>query len=194
MKKQIFLSLFCLTGLILTFSNAQADSLVGVDIEEVVTISPGGEELRLRGAGVKNSARQALYVGGLYLQDDSSSASEILDSETTKRFVLFCEDSSIKPDALIRALNMGITANHGEQELIKLEPMIKQFNEIWNSEINEGDRVWVDYLPGIGTSISINGVEKGLIPGKEFYSAFLKTWIGDKPLNQSMKKQLLGKN
>lgn len=173
-------------------SNVFADSLVGVDIEEVITVSPGGEELRLRGAAIKNSARQAVYVGGLYLQENTTSATDILDSDTTKRFVLYCEDSSIKPDALIRALNMGIMANHDEQELIQLEPMIEQFNAIWSTEIKEGDRVWVDYLPTKGTSVLVNGVEKGLIPGKQFYSAFLKTWIGEKPLNQTMKKQLLG--
>jgi hypothetical protein len=177
--------------LIMTFT-AQADGLVGVDIEEVITVSPGGEELRLRGTAVKKSARQAVYIGGLYVQNNSLDAKGILSSETAKRFFLYCQDSTIKPDALMRALNLGLTVNHTEDELDSLKPMITQFNNIWNSEIKQGDKVWVDYLPGKGTSVSVNGVEKGLIPGKAFYDAFLKTWIGDKPLSKTMKKQLLG--
>jgi hypothetical protein len=184
-----FYSVFSLSSMTFT---VQADELVGVDIEEVITVSPGGEELRLRGTAVKTSARQAVYIGGLYLQNNTADAKDILSSEGAKRFFLYCQDSTIKPDALIRALNLGITVNHSEEELTNLAPMISRFNDIWNSEIKQGDRVWVDYLPGKGTAISVNGVEKGVIPGKGFYDAFLKTWIGDKPVSQTMKNQLLG--
>nr|WP_246722700.1 chalcone isomerase family protein [Aliikangiella sp. G2MR2-5] len=172
-----------------------AKELAGVTIEEVVTVSPGGEPLRLKGAAIKSNARQAIYVGGLYLQDEAQKAKtveDIVSSEGAKRFVLYCQNSTIKPEALIRALNLGITANHTEEELNELEPMVKQFNQIWSEEIHQGDKVWIDFLPGEGTQISINGEAKGLIPGKTFYDAFLKTWLGSKPLNASMKKQILG--
>lgn len=183
----------CLLGLAGLGATCGAKELAGVKIEEVVSVSPGGEPLRLKGAAVKNSARQAVYVGGLYLQDDSQSVEDILSNDGAKRFVLYCQNSTIKPQALIRALNLGITVNHSEAELTELEPMIKQFNNIWNSEIHQGDKVWIDFVPEKGTVVSINGEEKGLIPGKTFYDAFLKTWLGDKPLNATMKKQLLGK-
>lgn len=189
MKKLI--NACCYGALLLTCSVSAAD-FSGVEIEEVITMSSGGEQLRLRGAAIKNSAHQALYVGGLYLQNDAESVKEILNSDGAKRFVLYCQNSSIKPDALIRALNLGITVNHSEEELNQLAPMVEMFNKIWNSEIKEGDKVWVDFVPEKGTLITINGVDKGVIPGKAFYNAFLKSWIGDKPLNSVMKKQLLG--
>jgi len=172
-----------------------AKELAGVDIEEVVTVSPGSEPLRLKGAAIKSNARQAIYVGGLYLEDEASKSNtveEILASQGAKRFVLYCQNSTIKPEALIRAFNLGITVNHNEDELTELAPMIEQFNKIWNSEIHQGDKVWIDFIPEKGTLVSINGEEKGIIPGKIFYDAFLKTWLGDKPLNPSMKKQILG--
>lgn len=173
--------------------NASGKDLAGVSLEEVVTVSPGGAELRLRGAAVKNSAHQAIYVGGLYLQNHAAdNAQEIIADNGSKRFVLFCQNSSIKPQDFIRALNLGIISNHTEQELTSLEPMINQFNQIWNLEIKQGDMVWIDFIPDEGTIISINGDKKGSILGKSFYDAFLKTWIGDKPLNALMKKQLLG--
>ncbi len=168
-----------------------AESLAGVALEEVITLSPGGAELRLKGSATKSNARQAVYVGGLYLQNDAKSVDEILNSEGAKRF-LIVTNQSIKADAIIRAINLGITVNHTESELELLEPFVKQFNQIWKTEIQQGDEVCIDFDPDQGTLVSINGVQKGMIPGKLFYDAFLKTWIGDRPLNPSMKKQLLG--
>lgn len=168
-----------------------AESLTGVALEEVITLSPGGAELRLKGAATKSNARQAVYVGGLYLQNDAESVDEILNSTGAKRFVILT-NQSIKADAIIRAINLGITVNHSELELEALSPFIKQFNQIWKTEIHQGDEVCIDFEPDQGTFISINGAQKGMIPGKLFYDAFLKTWLGDRPLNPSMKKQLLG--
>ena len=192
--KRLVSVLLCSALTAFGFGNCIAKELAGVEIEEVVNLSLGGEELRLKGTAIRSNARQSVYVGGLYLQNDAESVDEILQSDGAKRFVLYCQNSSIKPDALIRALNLGITANHNEEELSKLEPMVKQFNELLKSEIKEGDKVWIDFLPERGTVVTINGQEKGTIPGKEFYDAFLKTWLGDKPINANMKKQLLGKN
>jgi hypothetical protein len=172
--------------------SVKASESLGVDLDEVMTISIAGEELRLRGQTAKNNSRQAIYVGGLYLNHDNLDVEQILQSESAKRFVLYCQDTTVKPDALLRAFNLGINANHSEQEMSKLEPMISQFNQFWSSQVKQGDKIWVDYLPNKGTVISVNGIEKDIIPGKDFYDAFLKIWIGDKPLSQQMKKQLLG--
>ncbi|MET1253757.1 chalcone isomerase family protein [Aliikangiella maris] len=174
-------------------SLAIAKDIAGVNIEEVVNLSLGGQELRLKGTAISNSqARQSTYVGGLYLQNDAQSVQDILSNTGAKRFVLYCQNSSIKPEALIRALNLGFIANHSEQEFAALEPMVNQFNQIWHDEIHEGDKVWIDFLPEQGTVVTINGNQKGIIPGKDFYDAFLKTWLGEKPINAEMKKQLLG--
>lgn len=181
------------SGFISLSSLCSAESLTGVALEEVITLSPGGAELRLKGAATKSNARQAVYVGGLYLQNDAESVEEILDSEGAKRFLILT-NQSIKADAIIRAINLGITVNHSESELEALAPFVKQFNQIWKTEIHQGDEVYIDFDPAQGTIVSINGTRKGLIPGKLFYSAFLKTWLGDRPLNPSMKKQLLGDN
>lgn len=191
MKHIVSLVIGSLIGVI-AINTCFAKELAGVEIEEVVNLSLGGEQLRLKGTAVRNSAHQSVYVGGLYLQNEAESVADILKSEGAKRFVLYCQNSSIEPAALIRALNLGIAANHSESELKALQPMVDQFNQIWQSEIKEGDKVWIDFLPELGTVVTINGQEKGTIAGKAFYDAFLKTWLGEKPINPTMKKQLLG--
>ena len=181
------------SGLVVLSQPSFSESISGVSLEEVITLHPGGVELRLKGAAIKSNARQAVYLGGLYLQDEAASVDEIISSVGAKRFLIVTNET-IKADAIIRALNMGITVNHSEQELEELSPFVEQFNEIWQSEIKQGDEICIDYDPKQGTLISINGKQKGLIPGRLFYNAFLKTWLGDKPLNPSIKTQLMGKN
>ena len=168
-----------------------SESLTAVNLEEVITLSPGGAELRLKGAVTKSNARQAIYVGGLYLENDAQSVKEVIESAGAKRFVIKTDDS-ISPQSIIRAINLGITVNHSESDLEILAPLVTQFNKIWNSTIKQGDEVCIDFDPLEGTLVSIDGVQKGVIPGKLFYKAFLKTWLGDKPLNSHMKKQLMG--
>lgn len=180
------------SGVFWLSANCAADSLTGVALDEVITLSPGGVELRLKGTAIKSNARQAVYIGGLYLQKDAKSVSDIIESPGAKRFIIKTS-KSIKPDAIIRAINLGITVNNSEDDLIKLEPLMKVFNQLWSSEIKEGDEICIDYNPTLGTLVSINGVQKGTIPGTLFYQAFLKTWLGDKPLNAAIKRQLLGK-
>ncbi len=180
------------SGYLSLTSLCSAEAVVGIDLDEVVTLSTGGAELRLKGAVIKSNARQAVYVGGLYLQNGAGSVDEIIDNVGEKRF-LIRTNQSIKADALIRGINLGITVNHSEEELIQLKPFVEQFNEIWRTKIKQGDEICIDYDPKKGTVVSVNGEQKGVISGQLFYSAFLKTWIGERPLNATIKKQLLGK-
>ncbi len=61
--------ILAVSGLFWLPSLCIADSLTGVDLDEVITLSPGGVELRLKGSAIKSNARQAVYIGGLYLQE-----------------------------------------------------------------------------------------------------------------------------
>jgi hypothetical protein len=41
------------------------------------------------------------------------------------------------------------------------------------------------------TTFSANGKVKATVPGKDFSSAFLKVWVGQKPAQAGLKKDLL---
>jgi hypothetical protein len=60
--------------------------------------------------------------------------------------------------------------------------------------INQGGTIDLDYLPGVGTIIRVNGIAKGEpIPGEDFYKALLRIWLGDKAKSLHLRDQLLGK-
>ena len=170
-----------------------AKEVVGVDLEEVARLSVGDTELVLNGSAVRLEAQHAVYVGGLYLKEPTSSFEEIIADPNPKRFLFYCNTQHISSEKLISAWEQGFTINYSKEELLKLKPMITTFNKVWASGLKVGDEVWVDFIPEKGTIISINGSVVTEIEGKEFYYAFLKTWLGPHPFNQKMKQALLGK-
>jgi hypothetical protein len=48
-------------------------------------------------------------------------------------------------------------------------------------DVPKGNRIVVTYVPGIGTSVDVNGKNKGTLGGKAVSDAILNTWIGPKP-------------
>jgi hypothetical protein len=52
--------------------------------------------------------------------------------------------------------------------------------------------VLLDYLPGTGTRITVNGQEKIVIKGEDFFQALLRIWIGRKPVDGRLRDAMLG--
>ena len=60
------------------------------------------------------------------------------------------------------------------------------------TDAKKGEIIILDYAPENGTKVIIAGVEKGVIPGKDFNDAMLSIWLGDKPVSKDLKAKLLG--
>ncbi|MFN3862636.1 MAG: chalcone isomerase family protein, partial [Roseateles sp.] len=70
-----------------------------------------------------------------------------------------------------------------------------KLSEIFASrkQLNSGDSFSVDYVPGIGSTVLLNGKAIGeTIKEPEFFSALLRIWLGDKPADDGLKDALLG--
>jgi hypothetical protein len=48
------------------------------------------------------------------------------------------------------------------------------------------------YIPGRGTELALNGEPKGIIEGADFATALFSIWIGQKPIDESFKRQIMG--
>jgi hypothetical protein len=179
---------------VLALSNlVSAKEVAGIDLEEVARLSVANTELVLNGAAVRKEAQHAVYVGGLYLKEQTSSFEEIMADPNPKRFLFYCSTNKISANKLVRAWQQGFTINYSAEELNELKPLIEEFNKVWANGLKEGDEVWVDYIPAVGTRISLNGEIVSEINSRDFYKAFLKTWLGPHPFNARVKNMLLGK-
>lgn len=184
----------CILALLTTFAfsfPAFAADVSGIKIPDSAKVE--GQELKLNGAGVRTRMFIKVYVGALYLEQKANAADAVLGNKGVKRMALHIM-RDLKAEVFSGALQDGLTANNSAAEIAKVEDRIKEFNGIINGAggVKKGDVVQLDYLPVAGTRVVINGDTKGTISGEDFFRSLLKVWLGEKPIDAELKKNLLG--
>jgi hypothetical protein len=170
---------------------AAAAEVAGVNIDD--TASVAATELTLNGAGLRQRVFFKVYAMGLYLPKKIGSAPEAINAQGPKR-VLIHMLRDVEAGQFIDALAEGIRANHSEAEAKALEPRVRELGAIMAEvkEAKKGMRIALDWT-GEGTQVSIAGKPAGAqIAGEDFYRALLRIWLGDKPVQDDLKKALLG--
>jgi long-chain acyl-CoA synthetase len=134
-----------------------------------------------------------VYVGALYLQKKAIATEPVLADAGPKRVAMHML-RDVAAEQLFSALNDGLRNNHAAGELAKLDQQVKQLEGIFTAlkAAKSGDVILLDYLPGTGTRITVNGESRGTIPGDDFYRALLRVWLGDQPADGALKKAMLG--
>jgi hypothetical protein len=171
----------------------RAADVEGVKLPDKVRVSDAGPELALNGAGVRKRVFFRVYVGALYLQRKQSDAGAALADTGPKRVAMFLL-RDLGADQLLSALKEGLADNHTPDQLAKFEPQVKQLEGIFNAvkAAKTGDVILLDYLPGAGTRVMVNRDDKGTVPGEDFNRALLRIWLGENPVDGSLKKAMLG--
>ena len=172
---------------------AQATTEVaGVRFDERIRLGTG--ELQLNGAGVREKFIFKAYAIGLYLAEKKFSAEEALALEGPKRLhIVTLRDLSAEQfaDAMVE----GVRKNHSENENENLHARVEAFKTaiLAVKSTARGSLIVIDWLPGNGTRLSIDGQQKsGDIAGEDFFRALLKIWVGPKPVQNDLKDALLG--
>lgn len=186
MKKMTLL----VVGLLLGW-NVSAKEVAGVRLADTAQV--GNASLQLNGAGTRTKVIIDVYVGALYVGKKTNSAAEVLADAGPKRVALHML-YGMGSGTLREAFRKAIEANHSEAELRALDAQLKKFYAIFDAlpGVSEGNVILLDYLPGVGTKVTVNGVEKGVVEGADVNRAVLKIWLGDEPVEKSLKKAMLG--
>jgi hypothetical protein len=149
----------------------------------------------LNGAGVRRKLLMAkVYVVALYLTQKKTASDAVLSDPGPKRIAMHVMQEEIKAEDLVASLHDGLAANNAPPELAPLEKRIRDLAAMMRElgRINQGGVILLDYLPGIGTRVTINGVTRMTIPGEDFNRALLRIWLGDRPVDGRLKRVLLG--
>ena len=182
-------------GLLLFYGAAQAVEIEGVKVADRVALGKGGPELVLNGAGVRHKlVTTQVYVGALYLASKKKSADEVLADKGPKRVLMHVLIDTLTAKELIASLNDAVAANHIPAEIALIEKRLTSLNRMMNSigALKRGGVVLVDFLPGTGTRITVNGEDKLTIPGDDFFPALLRVWVGRKPVDGRLRDAMLG--
>ena len=173
---------------------AQAVEVAGVKFEPQVRVEEAGPVLQLNGAGLRTRLIFKVYAVGLYVPAKSSSAAEAIAGNGPKRVAIrMLRD--VDAQTFSGALEDGLRANHSEAQFRALEPRVRQLAAIMAElkEAKEGMRIALDWRPGTGTVVLVDGSARGKpIEGEDFYPALLRIWLGDKPVDDDLKKGMLG--
>ena len=167
-----------------------ATEVAGVRIDDSCTL--GDRSLKRNGAGVRSKFFFKIYVGVLCVEDPARDAAALLAAPGAKRMQMNMLYDKVEAEKITDGWEEGFRANLDAAEFARLEPRLKQFNAMFRT-LRKGDVVNMDYIPGRGTEVSINGESRGVVEGEDFFRALLKVWIGKHPADKSLKKGLLGK-
>ncbi len=172
---------------------APAAELEGVKLPDSARVTEGGAELALNGAGVRTRFLFRVYVGALYLAKKTTVANTAINDAGPKRVTLHML-RDVPADQFADALEDGLKNNNAAEELPKLEARVKQLRAVFDAVkvAKTGDVILIDFLPGAGTRITINGDVKSTIAGEDFSRALLRIWLGDKAADNGLKKGMLG--
>jgi len=176
---------------------ALALEIEGVKLDEKIEISKGGPTLVLNGAGVRHKlAFLKVYVGSLYLQSKKSDSEAVFADTGAKRVTMHILANEVTAQDLVASVNNALAVNLSPHELALVEKRIRDLNTMMGSikTLGKGGTVQLDYLPDVGTRITVNGEEKLTIPGADFFSALLHIWIGNKPVDGRLRDAMLGKS
>lgn len=147
--------------------------------------------LPLRGAGL---LRYRLvikgYVAALYLGRDVSSGSVLEDVPKRLEIEYFW---SIRAEDFAKSQDEGIARNVDAAALERIQPQMVAMAALYR-DVEPGDRYALTYVPGRGTELALNGRTLGVVRGAEFARAMFSIWLGERPLNGSLKSRLLGES
>lgn len=187
---QMLSAVLCVLLLVLSLApQATARDVAGVQLEEQLAVE-GEKTLVLNGAGIRSKFFFKIYVGALYMEMPSSSAKEVIETDSGKRIAMHFLYDEVSKEKLVDGWNEGFKNNTSSEQLATLAERINTFNALFDT-VHKGDTVILDYQPRSGTRVSIKGKEKGLITGKDFNDALLRIWLGDSPVTGDLKKAML---
>lgn len=173
---------------------AQAETIEVNGVKYETQLDLGGQKLVLNGAGIRYKFVVKVYTAGLYLGAKAETPEAVLALPGAKRIhiVMLRE---IDGNDLGKLFVKGIEKNSTREEFVKSFNGVLKFGEIFSGRksLQTGESFSVDYLPGTGTVVLINGKPQGEpIKEPEFYAAMLRIWLGKDPADDNLKEALLG--
>jgi hypothetical protein len=171
-----------------------AAELDGVTLEDRVRVD--GQEIQLNGIAVRTRYQFfKVYVAGLYLPQKTTAPTAAIDGTGAKRISLtMVRDATA--EQFVESIEYGLRANNSEAQLAEVKPQVDAlFAKIRAvRDAKQGLRIVLDYSPSSSSTILFvdGAAQGGPMAGEAFYRALLRIWLGENPVQEDLKKALLG--
>ena len=187
--KKLSITLFILTFASAISVCAQTRNIEGIDFPNELSLNDG--TFVLNGGGLREKLGFLdLYVGGLYLSTTSSDATQIIMSNNSMAIRIVIASRLVSRDRFIEALEEGFK----NTTVGKYTPMeIERFKEYLSDPFVLDDEIILVYSSKEETTyLYKNSETRGKFTGLPFKQALFGIWLGDKPAQESLKKEMLG--
>lgn len=173
---------------------AGAQNLEPAGVKYTPGVQVAGSNLQLNGAGVRYKFVIKVYTAGLYLGSRAATPEAVVAAPGPKRLhVVMLRD--IDANELGKLFTRGMQDNAPKDTFSKSIPGTLRMADIFSAKkkLVAGDNFSVDWVPGVGTTVLVNGQAQGApVKEPEFFHALLSIWLGPNPADRQLKDALLG--
>jgi hypothetical protein len=149
----------------------------------------GQETLAQIGQGTARYARIIpVYDAALYATP-AVPAAQLLDPAAAKRLEIVYR-VAIKAGDLVHAAERILARQHPQEWLARWRPQLDELHAGYR-DVQQGDRYTLTYLPAQGLWLEFNGERIITLPDAEFASLYFGIWLGEKPLSEPLREQLV---
>jgi hypothetical protein len=179
-------SLIC----ILLFANAPPTHALTVEkVTFADSVQAGTVTMPLHNAAILRYLKFIkAYVAALYLSEGVKPGNVL--SDVPKRLEISYL-VSIKGSDFGKGAEPVLERNLTPAEIGLLRSRIDRINAAYK-DVKPGDRYALTYLPGRGTELALNGTSLTVIEGADFAAAYFGIWLGREPIDEKLKRDLLG--
>jgi hypothetical protein len=163
--------------------------LDGITIPD--TLSHSGHNLILNGAGWRTKLWMKIYACALFLPEKSSNAQSIIEADEAMCVRMHFVYKKVPKDTMMEMLTGGFQKSTGGNTA-PIADRIEQLASQLPDEILKGDVVDLMYIPGRGIVCYYNGKYRGESPGLDYKQAVFGIWLGNDPINEKLRQDILG--
>jgi hypothetical protein len=171
----------------LGMTEVQAREVSGVTMPEAAWVE--GRDLRLNGMGVRREkVLFKAYVIAFYLEAPTTEARIAIHTDEARRVVITML-RDVGREVFAQAIESGVMRNSGPA-IATLRVRLDLLEQAV-PDLRKGDVLDLTWVPGAGTLV--RGQGRALtISGKDFADALFAVWLGPKPVEDALKRALLG--
>lgn len=154
----------------------------------------GNQALSLNGAGIRVKVIVDVYAAGLYVPRKEHSAEGVINQSGPKSMqIVLLRD--LTGDDFSDAMVKGFRQNNSEADVARYQDKIEEIRGMMAvfGLVKRGTTLRIDFTPGAGVQVLMDGVLKGeQAASDDFFAALLKIWLGASPVDSDLKNALLG--
>ena len=146
---------------------------------------------QLNGLAENIELNKERFLAGLFTDNPSTSEGALVRNVGERSMELRVTAPSLSARALRNMWIQSMAINNSPGQLREeAENTAKMANMVRRSLV-QGDRLRFDSREGEGMTVTLNGIQLGVIESENFFSMVLRSWIGSVPLSSDFKENLL---